>query len=345
MRVLFASQDPGGADALLPVMRALTAKHHQVKWIASGASQSTLEREGVRFIPATVAETKAIMNVFESFGPDVVITGTSCGSSVDKATISIATRLKIRTIAVVDYWSYYKLRFQDPTGERFIPDTICVVDRRMKEEMVKAGYREKQIVITGNPRFDTFRSTARRTRKRQPATVLFLSQPFTEISDLNLGIGYTELDALRDIASVLIRINRTAPDHYHLIVRPHPKERLAKYTSLPTTPSLRISLDRTRQVEETMGQVRLIIGMSSVALLEAALRGYPVLSYQPNMKKELNILSKLGLQVTITTRTGLARALRVALIEGTLPKISTTLMRQYTTGRATEHVIACVLNR
>lgn len=300
MKVLYAAQDPGGKNAILPVIVALKA-------------------EG-----AEVGE--------DMTAPDIFIAGTSAGDSPDKR---IMRELgKTPSLSVLDFWLNYWQRFSSPGKKDFayLPTRICVMDDIAKEEMLAEGFPEERLAVTGNPHFDHFADTVTREGE-EIERILFISQPIRAVASLS---GYAqaandEYVALTDILQVL----DTLPGQYHMSLRLHPKEPADKYAEY-LGPRVRRALEPT--LEETLSRAGLVIGIFSPVLMQAAAADKKVLSYEPNLAGIDPLVSNRACVTTrIENKEELAKAL-TAYARGEWPFVTCPLREVWPAG-ATERVV------
>jgi len=303
MKVLFSAQDPGGRNAIAPVIEALKA-------------------EG-----AEVGEHMA--------NPDIFIAGTSAGNSPDKEIMK--TLGAVPSLCVLDFWVNYWQRFST-TGKKdfaFLPVCICIMDDIAKEEMLAEGFPAERLVVTGNPHFDHFADAI--TRNREEANrILFISQPLSAIAALP---GFSravndEYVALKDLLQVL----GTLPGKYYVSLRLHPKESADKYTNFL---GARVRMAPENTLEEAISNSGLIIGISSPVLMQAAAAGKKVLSYEPGLiGKDTLVSNRVGVTTRIENKEALAAAL-TAYTQDEWPFTSRPLRDVWPIG-ATERVVEAV---
>lgn len=304
MKVLFSAQDPGGKNAIAPVIAVLKA-------------------EG-----AEVGENVT--------APDVFIAGTSAGDSPDKRILKNLG--KTPSLYVLDFWSNYWQRFSTPGVKDFVylPTRICVMDDIAKEEMIAEGFPVGRLVVTGNPHFDHF-ADAITKESEKVERILFVSQPLRAIGDMSgyAPIACDEYAALKDVLEALAELS----ERYYLSLRLHPKESADKFAEY-LGPRVRRALEPT--LEEALSKSGLVIGLSSPVLMQATAAGKKVLSYEPNLAGADPLVSnRVGVTTRIENKEELAKAL-VAYTDGEWPFTVRPLREVWPTG-ATERVVEQVL--
>ncbi len=350
MRLLFSAHDAGGGDALVPLIKALSEDSSSaILCILGGKSKEVFIRESIPFVDGEKLSDEELAKEINAFSPDAIITGTSFGLSVDKRVLCLALMQKIPTLSIIDYWSNYTVRFHNLSGvgnaEMLLPDKICVVDELMKTEMLLEGFPEDKILVTGNPRFDAF-GNAPLPERVVPGKVLFVSQPFIELQEQNLGIGYTEMGALREVVEVLEKLSLEigeSPKKLTLIIRPHPRENQEKFAHFLSEKKISIQIDSQSSIQELLSSSEIILGMTSMVMFEAAMYQKKVLVYQPHVQKDLSILQKIGISKTITDKEALAVYLQEQLMDKMIESHNyINLIKKYTQNNSTEKVISAI---
>src|SRR3989344_4770440 len=157
MNILVSASDPGGGNAVLPVVQLLRSAGHSVTSIIDGASRGIFQSMGVDIIDATNFTDAMLAELCSGKKFDVFFSGTSIGDTIEKRLLMFCRERSIPSVFVVDFWSNYWQRFSSHVKDmKYLPDVICVMDKRAKDDMIKEGFNEKKIVVTGNPHFDHF---------------------------------------------------------------------------------------------------------------------------------------------------------------------------------------------
>lgn len=276
-KILFFAHDPGGANAIEPLITPLS-NSHEVFVFAKGPALSKLPN-------ARELSQNDIDSVLQTIKPDFLITGTSANDFTEKKLWQSAKKFNIKSMAILDHWINYGIRFSkfalseiekfDKKCE-FLPDFICVMDKFAKEEMAKDGVPAEIIYPMGNPHFEklieqskTVKNVRENFAKEDDFLITFASEPYTE----DYGKG-NEKQVLRDL------IELTEDKKTKIVVKLHPKEDFAKYAEFESHSN--IILDKTTPPFEIIMASDLIISMTSMFLIEAMILSRPILSYQPN---------------------------------------------------------------
>jgi len=329
MRLVFAAKDPGGCDSLIPIINELS--DNEILCMMSESSKAILKKNSIEFLDVDSMSDGEIYDNLRKFNPNVCIFGTSFGYSIDKKIIEYASKNDIATLSIVDYWSNYWGRFIQ-SNKQYLPDSICVIDELMKQEMLDLGFEKSILKVTGNPRFVMYKNDP---RKHDENIILFISQPL-RADDLQLG--YDEYQVLEDVIEALNIINIKK---HKIVIKLHPREKKNKYESIVKKSSIPLVLNRDSDIEELIQKSVLLIGMSSIVLFHAALLGKSVISYQPNVKKDLFILNKMGIQKTIKSKTELVNDIK-RIINGKRKLLNNNLANKYCNETSISKVVSLV---
>lgn len=109
--------------------------------------------------------------------PDIVVATNA--PRAERSVIEVARKARLPTVCVVDLMA--------PPSEPWLyakgyADRICVINRFVRDRLVKGGQEASRIVITGNPSFlPLFAAKPRSRGPREALRVLFISQELTPI--------------------------------------------------------------------------------------------------------------------------------------------------------------------
>ncbi len=269
MKVLATSWHPGGTNAITPVVKRLLEEGKvNVAVIGHEFSEPIFSKAGIGFktlancgLPDVSFESMKKLLALEE--PDLVLTGTSSqegkGCDIIEQSITLAAKKSgVQSVAVLDTWENYSVRFQDErTSQPFdrLPDFVAIMDEIARQEMLAEGFPEEKLVVTGNPHFDSlaaeaqaFTETQREEARRQiglaeyPILFFFAGNGFSTARSI---CGYWDGDvaeAILDTMSNLLNVG--------LVVRLHPRmekrdpEGFAKIQQVFSSFSNRIRLDK-----------------------------------------------------------------------------------------------------
>ncbi len=365
VRVLAVCGDAGGAAALAPVV--LKLREHPDVHVELWAYGPGVEVMRARMIKANVisagADANALDAIWSSFDPDVLLAASSVNEyEFEKKFTRLARSRRVPSLVVVDSWTSYGTRFGPRAGEfDALPDLIAVPDSRSREEWIAAGVSEERLVVTGQPAFDALAeikdsfSAERRAQVRESLGVktgewlaVFLSQPIRQLTKSEnaryIFPGYDQYDVFSRLVELLHREASARRRPGVLVVRPHPRE-----TEAPDAQpgrEVRIVHDRLLDVRETMLASDLVIGMASIALVEACYLGCPALSLQPGALYPEAVASNIaGVSASVRTWAEFGEMTTRMMFDDTLRSEYAERLKTFAVdGKASERVVSLVFN-
>lgn len=258
--IVFLAHDPGGANVIYEVFKYAKEKKDNVKMFLYGPAKTLHKRYS-----STIDSGLLIEKLLFEYGDFTLITGTSWNSDIEIKAIIAAKKYNLNTIAILDYWSNYKSRFYYE-GSFIFPDNIFVMDEHAKNEAIEDGIPSNIIRIVGQPYLDKFINKEKKVSRKRTG-FLFISQPLHKLYDVSLG--YNEYLVMED----LLKIAEITKNQ--LYIKFHPKDD-KNFISMYK----KYSIEENKSIFDSF---ELIIGMSSMMLLELSLLGENVVSYQPNL--------------------------------------------------------------
>lgn len=312
-RILWSASDPGGMNAIAPVITALIERGDDVIGVAAGPALSIASLLKFPVNDASKYSTQELKDEVETIRPNIFLAGTSAGYSLDKKIIRLLPK-KTPSVYVLDFWSNYIMRFSnDGQNISFVPNAVCVMDEIARDEMLDAGFDANVIRVTGNPYFEHF-TDGISLSSENPNEILFISQPIGESGMETYGFDE------HVVIEHLTRAIKNLPERFTLRIRLHPKDDPKKYNDYISS---RVLVSDANSLEEALSSAGLIIGMFSPVLIQAAAAGKKVLSYEPGLK---------GKDPLITNRNGITRRvcndaeLREALNDFALGKLQSDVV-------------------
>ncbi|MBI3282952.1 hypothetical protein HYZ70_02645, partial [Candidatus Curtissbacteria bacterium] len=184
-RIIFCAQDPGGANAMVPVIQ-MAAKDGTTYYdvLAAKHAVKVFESNKIkRVIDCTQSNYGDLRRLCSKINPHVVFMGTSEGYSIEKKVTRIAAKRGTKTVSIIDSWMNYAKRYssaKNPTDLLYITQTICVNDEFAKCGCVKDGIPSKIIQVTGNPHLaESVKKIKFHDEKIGKFDLLFISQPLS----------------------------------------------------------------------------------------------------------------------------------------------------------------------
>ncbi len=323
MRIWVGARDAGAANVLLPVLGRLGARGGvDLRVIAEGPALGIFRASGISAegAPADPGQRASFLSACRrETPPDALLLGTSWGASIEKELLRIGQQGGVPALSVVDHWSKYRERFVEPeSGQVRLPTRIGVIDEIALEQAVADGLPRGRLTVTGQPYLQSLaaasgdpalRRRARRLRtewlggRQAGGVILFGSELFSD--DFPPGsphdLGYGETDALEGLAQALQKLEVRHRRRLKLVVKLHPKENLQRFRPGPLAQERGFLLLEAEPAWPCLLASDVVVGMTSMLLLEAAILRRPAVSYQP---------AKGIAAPFIGTETGLVRSAR-----------------------------------
>lgn len=334
IRVFAFAREAGGAAAIAPVMVGLQ-ESARILVMAKDHAEQVFHQAGLPYVRlqefSSAAIRSALVDQVGADLPDVVVTSATAVPERDmteRHLWSWARSHGVPSIAVVDQWQYYGRRFSGPgpdDGFGSLPDWISIMDEHAKLETVAAGIDADRIVVTGQPAFDklarlreTFDDSARQQVRRDLGVlptgrlVCFVAEALAAYFGDTLG--YTEQSVLRDVVSLCRHVGNERDEPLHLAVKLHPQnvpEEFAWLGQPAPGQKLRITVHGTEQPPLPLVMASdVVLGMTSVLLVESILVGRPTISFQPAAKvRDKLVATVVGAIPLIDDQTQCRRAL------------------------------------
>lgn len=298
---------------LIPVIRLVRkGTDHKVIVLGYGLGGERFAGKGIEYIEISPIQKNdpAIMDIY---CPDLVITSATSLPERDmseKHLWQIAREKGIPTLAFLDQWQNYAIRFSGPgENERlaYLPDYINCIDAVGEAEMIREGFERRRLVKFGHPYLSSLKESAgaideEEIRQRlgvAPAqrVALFVSEAIRE--HYGQSRGYDQYDALR----LFLEMLSEADEDILPLIKLHPKDTVIEYERLLAGyESLRPHIVRNELNSiECIKISDVVYGMTSIMLIEAFVLGKRVVSIQPRIQGEDPlILSRHGFIPKIT---------------------------------------------
>ncbi len=300
--ILLFSADPGGAECLIPVAKALRGSF-DLTFMCKGTAVKTFERHFAKLLIADGSAFKDMEVKLEKFKVDLILTSASSLPEKDmteKLLWRWAANKGIHSIAVLDQWENYSRRFSG-IGEdermAYLPDKIAIMDGLARDEMIKEGFPGDRLQVTGHSALESFEETINKIRsgtivnrfKRNEGELYFtfFSQPIRSFYADSLG--YDEGMAFNDIVSLIPRLEDRLNHRINLACKLHPKNIPEDLILKSSRRSEKLVFIRDEYSNaELVLSSDIVIGMNSVMLIHSILAGTPTISYEPARRSSLN---------------------------------------------------------
>lgn len=295
-KVLAAAGDPGGARALLAVLKYLSIKHEPFSIIDHGYLGREAPYEWQRIsLPPDVSGDQC-EHYFKDEHVSVFIFASSVADVLPLHLARIAKRIGVPVVHVLDHWGNYTKRLETDGKQRLLPDIYAVMDELALLEAKREGIPENILKITGHPCLSTivdelneFQNIPRKKRletlgiSSEKCLIVFISEPIEQ--DIasghhrNWNESYTEKNILEDICDYF----QPYSHEVQLGIVPHPREnaQILKNVWEHSCGSLEGGILHLSYGRQAIFLADGVIGMSSILLYEAWLIGRPVLNIPP----------------------------------------------------------------
>lgn len=332
---LFYVEDPGAANCAAELPDALDVRGWRAELFADGHASAYLLSRRTGFTPWTIERT-AVQRIAER-QPRAVVVGTSENpDSPGLALIRVARSYGIPSVGLVDAASNAAHRFRGRSEEPLhsAPDWLVVPDEATRRAYLDLGFPDSQIVLCGHPHYDWVvaarlgleqrgcdavrRSVFPGVRANQKVVVFAAelssglgAEQFRRNSEYTLhGDGSSDLRTDVVLQEFLQALEKIPPRPY-LVLRLHPKNRPEEFAAYSQRFDAISSGGNTLEV---VFAADLVVGMTTMLLLEACLLGRPALSVIPrSTEMDWQPAIGMGLLPCVWTRDTLHHALREAL--------------------------------
>jgi len=300
--VLIFVEDPGAANFVTDLPRELCERGYTVHLASYGKATSHLTQRGIASNPLPVGvDVEAFA---KQFAPRLLAVGTAENpDSIGLRLIAIARSLGIRSVAMVDASTNLDFRFRGRSANAlaFCPDIVMVPDNIGRDHLVRIGLDQGRVVVTGHPHWDHVRSAYRYLRQQgrddwrrrlfgvsvpERIVVLFAAETssglncrqFQRADDYSLAGDRDSLGRTEIVIEELLIAAAPWRREIHLILRLHPSQAQhdlsAYYRDFD-------GVSRSGTSLEAVYASDVVVGMTSMLMVEAALMDRPTLAILP----------------------------------------------------------------
>jgi predicted glycosyltransferase len=340
--ILLFVQDPGAANFVAPLFTELREKGMSVKVLTSGIARDYLSLRGIDHEP--ISSGNSAEEVIASFSPRLLVVGTACDADTFAFPLIHAARdVGIPSIGFVDAAMNPEKRFCGHSKEAFAhaPDWILVPDVSIKNAFVELGASVDRVIVCGHPHFDFVREVGMALAKRDRVelrerlfpglksgqkVVVFVSEASARLDPLKIedyreytlhgrgnATGRTEIVLEELLAAVDLLEERP-----YFVLRAHPKDAVQDYDSYRDEVDL---VSAGGDPLELLFAADLVVGMTSMSMVEAALMEIPILLVIPRAI-EMDWLSGIisGAIKPVQTSEALQNEVKCILQNGSRPE-------------------------
>lgn len=271
--VAVVCHDAGAAHLVFAWLRywceAGLLDHHHFKMVLQGPAEKAWQQHPVP-LPHVVLHTS--LDALENCSS--VLTGTGWASNLEHQARQTAQALDIPSIAVIDHWVNYAMRFERD-GAVVLPAHIWVADAEAAR-MAKAQFEGVPVLELPN----VYLQQLVKNIPPVPAdclNLLYVLEPVR--NDWGRGVP-GEFQALDFFVQHLAHL--VGNSSVHITLRPHPSDPAGKYNPwISSQTTLAVQLDDQPDLNQSIAQARWVVGVESFALVVAAAAGRETFSSLP----------------------------------------------------------------
>jgi hypothetical protein len=330
--ILFFAEDPGAVNFVGPVAAQLGPAGASV--LSAGSATALLRNYGVE--SNAVEGTRHALALWQEANASCLVVGTSENpDSAAFALVQAARAHGCHTVGLVDFAANSAHRFRGRTTDplAYAPDWLLVPDDWTAQEYRALGFPQERLRVVGHPQYDAaLRAKAELDRTGKallkqrllPAAgerpvVVFVSEVSTGLDPAQYRrsaeytlVGRGDADertevVLQEVLDAFAALELPTSGRPYLVLRRHPKEddtHLQQY--LPRFDLVSCGGSPL----EVVYVADLVIGMSSLLLMEACLLGVPVLSVLPRPgERDWLPVTRSGVIPCVTDRAALCAEL------------------------------------
>jgi len=367
-KVLVAVQDPGAANVVAPLVARLLSDGKTVlsviclRFARDVFHRSCLPAKGLSDYGLRKVSAYAAERILAMESPDMVLVGTSEDlQSLDRLLTVKAEALGIPVVSVLDYWCNYSQRFSGVSPEErflYLPDIIFLMDEQAREDMLAERFPAERLFVTGHPYLEGFLAQARPLQEEERAgfrrslgvpddccLITFASETFGWHHDssyrfpLLSGSRERTVVVLEHLLKVLSEIVQEEDFRPFLLNKLHPKNKFDQFDwikdlDLPFRVRSVMRVDNNALIQSSS----LVVGMTSMFLIEASMLGVPILPIVPKEIEERMLGGGIHSRLIARTPSDLGVLLRSLLKDGRLNGPPTGKRREIVSYRgATTH--------
>lgn len=300
-KILFVFSDPGGAKPCL----SLASSSSSAVCAISDRLYSFYKDFTCNVLIVDINELEGFI---DGYKPDVIFTGTSYTSNIEKLAIDLAKKKDITCYSFVDHWTSISQRFKDDKGALKLPESIWVIDEKAKEQAIQEGISADLLYISGNPyhawlkswKPKTTRGEFFKTIKVNPLKkiILFAPDPLSNVNGRD-RFGFDEYSASGKIVESVKKSSFDFQERCHVLIKAHPNQNVEKLAMIFEEQINFTMLPAEVDANESIFFSDLVLGFFSSFLIEANILGKPVVRFfEVESKDDPFLEMNLGIRAT-----------------------------------------------
>ena len=315
-KVLVAVQDPGAANVMAPVAARLIGDGKIVlSTLCVQFAGEVFRRFGVPFkeLPdygLADPSPEVADRILAMESPQMVLVGTNEEvRSLERWLTVKAKERGIPVVSLLDYWSKYTQRFSgEAPDERFLylPELVLIMDEQARDDMLAEGFPASRLFVTGHPYLESYLEHSRHLSQgeriqfrkslgleEECRLITFASETFGWTYDSSYrfpplsGSQERTVIVLEHLLRALSEIVEENGFKIFFLNKLHPKNRLDQFSwlndlVLPFPIQSKSQMDNSALIQST----QLVVGITSMFMLEASVLGIPTLHIIPREVEE-----------------------------------------------------------
>ena len=284
-KILIVFSDPGGAKPLLSLAYYLKMEGKELKII------SDREYDFYNEFRLNVSKPQ-VVNDFENFKPEVLITGTSYTSNIEIQYIENAKKNGIISYSFIDHYTRIKNRFFN-SNTYTLPNYIIVIDKFAKNIAIKEGFKSNSVFIISNPYHYYLENWTPIINKKRlldelglminKMIIVYAPDPISNAGGIE-KFGTDEVQLSKFFMETLEEFE--SHSNLQIIVVPHKNQNLSLLKNIFKGSILNIHFFSSDKLIELLYFSDLVIGIFSNILVEALVLKKPVLRILNNISND-----------------------------------------------------------
>jgi len=286
--IVLIGNDHGGA-VLLSCMLDEMLKHYDLRALASGPAYDLWKRSAITIEDIGVNDLKARLKYLQ---PDLIVTGTSHYSELERSSWIAAQDLNIPSLAVIDAWVNFPERFTRLSDNTLIrPDAFTAIDQHTETQIRDLLGDQVRSYVTGHPHLEGIvirhHNRSQKPRGNTPPKVMFFSNPVHAVG-YEVGSYRNQFDAIE----MLFEACASSKEKLVLGIKPHPREPHDQWQAWAQRHKNAFAQGWVRfedaASEDLIENSDIVAGITSMALVEGVLMNKSVLSIQLSRHVQTN---------------------------------------------------------
>jgi len=283
--VLLVAHDAGGSEVLSAWFRK-NREHKDIYCCLDGPAVKIFQRDHLNIQTAPLEFIDTLSD------DDMVLTGTSLESSLERNAVKSAKQAGIFSVTFLDHWDLYEPRFErDKNGDFILADEIWVGDEYALRLANQIGFKTN-IILKKNPYFEYIKEYGIELKGKSKYDILYIGEPVSVKFKETFGKDAELYDDELTIMSNFLKGLKECKFQGALKLRLHPRESIDKYDFLLKEFSDNFQIDISDKNETLFDNIResnVVVGIESMALVIANILGKTVFSYRTGKEWKISL--------------------------------------------------------